>query len=352
VVIRLALGAALLAAPAVRASSVTDEISVSGTQSTPQNPRAGSLSDLVTASVDVGESWTANASARITFESPTPAPSGASFPDRGGTVTDFSGGADWDATDNWTFGLTVDLSPQGTIGSDARLSVQGRPTDVLLEATTSIASLELLAGYDTASSSDVEWLFTGAVSLSRIATNQRVAAARYADDGSSASLSDLRARCVPLRSGCRTLVPAIDGFSGVLRSARLSAGALATVLSDTDVGVNLDYYAYLDDPADAGVFTIATAGRFGAGAPIAPLRFLLRPEVTHRFGAFSVKGWAQVGRYVAEAGQGTAALGAKAQYRFSRSFRMWVSASGQRDEDPSGAVSRTGVLALGAGYRF
>ncbi len=342
---------ALLVATSARASSVSDEISIAGTQSTPQNPRAGNVSDLLSASVDLGESWTVNASARITVEVPTPAPTGA-FPDRGGTVTDFSASADWDATDNWTLGVTVDISPESTIGSDVRLRVQDRPTDVLLQATTSINSLEMLATYDTAGISDLEWFFTAGLSVSRIETVQRIAGARHADDGSSVSLADLRTSCAPLRSGCLALVPAIDGLSDVLRYARASAGALATVRGDTDVGVSADYYGYFDDPAGVGVFTTATVGRFGTSAPIAPLRYLVRPEVTHRFGAFSVKGWVQAGRYVPEAGQGTAALGAKAQYKLSRTFRMWVSAAGQRDEDLSGAISRTGILALGAAYRF
>ena len=55
---------------------------------------------------------------------------------------------------------------------------------------------------------------------------------------------------------------------------------------------------------------------------------------------------------MADVGQGTAGLGLKAQYRLSRSFRTWITASGQRDVAASGQVSRTGVLALGAAYRF
>ncbi len=342
------LASLLLVAAAARASSVSDEITIAGTQSTPQNPRAGSVSNLLSASVDVGESWTVNASAQVTVEAPTPAPAGA-FPDRGGTVTDFSGGVDWDADDNWTFGITLDVSPESTIGSDARLRGQN-PIDVLVQSTSSIASLETLAGYDTAGSSDLEWSFTAGVALSRLETRQHADATH--EDGTSVSPAELRTRCTPVGSGCRALLPAIDGLSGVLRYARVSAGALATVRRDTDVGVSLDYYGYADDPANVGLFTTATTGRFGTSAPIAPLRYLVRPSLTHRFGAFSLKAWGQAGRYVSEAGQGTAALGAKAQYRFSRFFRMWISATGQRDEDPSGAISRTGILTLGAGYRF
>jgi len=101
-----------------------------------------------------------------------------------------------------------------------------------------------------------------------------------------------------------------------------------------------------------GILNPATAGRTGTSAPLAPLRFLVRLGATHRFGSFSLRGWVQAGEYVPEAGEGTASVGVKAQYKLSRAFRLWISATGQRDEDPTGAISRTGILALGAGYRF
>lgn len=314
------LASALLAAAAARASSVSDEISVAGTQSTPQNPSAYNVSNLLSGTVDVGEAWTASLSARVTVFVPTPARTGVVL-DRGGTVTDFSAGLDWNATDNWTFGITLDVSPESTVVRDARLRVQGRTTDVLVQTTTSIASLEMLAGYDTDGGSDLEWSFTAAVGLSRLETREQ-------------------------------LVPAIGGASGVLRYARISGSALATVERDTDVSLDFDYYGYADNPASVGAFGTAAASRTGTSAPLAPLQYLVRLGATRRFGALSLRGWVQGGSYVPEAGGDTASLGVKVQYKFSQSFRMWISATGQRDEDPPGALSRTGLVALGAGYRF
>ena len=51
-------------------------------------------------------------------------------------------------------------------------------------------------------------------------------------------------------------------------------------------------------------------------------------------------------------GQTTAGAGLKAQYKFTRSFRMWASLAGQNDVDPSGEASQSSTVALGAGYRF
>jgi hypothetical protein len=314
------LASVLLAAAAARASGVSDEISIAGTEGTAQNQGAYNVSNLLSGFVEIGEAWTASLSARVTVFVPTPPRTGAAL-DRGGTVTDFSAGVDWDAMDNWTFGVTLDVSPESTVVRDARVIVQGRPTNVLVETTTSIASLEMLAGYNTDGGSDLEWSFTAAVSLSRLDTREQ-------------------------------LVPAIGGASGVLRYGRISGSALATVDRDTDVGLDFDYYGYADNPASFGSFSTVAASRTETSAPLAPLRYLVRLGATQRFGDFSLRAWLQGGSYVPEAGGGTASLGAKAQYKLSRSFRMWLSATGQRDEDSTGAVSRTGILALGVGYRF
>jgi len=348
------LAALLTAAAAAEASSVSDEVSVAGTQGTPQSPQARNVSNFLNGYVDVAEGWTLNLGAQVTVLGATAAAPGIPG-NRGGTVTSFSTGVDWEATDSWTFGATLELSPSSTIGSDVRLRVLDRstdvlrPADVLVQTTSSILSLGMLAAYDTAGDSDLEWSFTAGLDLSRV-DSQESATANYLDDGAPVSNADLRARCTPPRSGCQALVPAIDGASAVLRYARVSASAIAIVSRDTDLGLEFDYYGYADNPV--GILNPATAGRTGTSAPLAPLRFLVRLGATHRFGDFSLRGWVQGGEYVPEAGEGTASLGIKAQYKFSRSFRMWISATGQRDEDPTGAVSRTGILALGAAYRF
>ena len=348
------LAAALIVAGAASASSVRDEITVGGAHSTPQNPRAGNFSNLFGLSVDVGAQWTVSGTAQVTLEEGTPAPAGSGFADGGGTVTDFSLGVEWDATDNWSIGVTLDVSPESAIATDAQFPVrtsQGtEQADALLRARSSNMWGELSVTYDTAGTSDLEWTFTGAFALSRFETQQRVEQARVG--GVTLTPGELRTLCSASNSGCRAYVPAIDGFSDELRSARITGGAFATIKNDTDVGLTADYYRYFDDPGSVGVYSIAAIGRFGAGAPIAPLRYLIRPEVTHRAGALSLRVWLQGGEYAADVGQSTAGLGMKVQYKLTREFRMWISATGQRDVGTSGDVSRSGWVSLGAAYRF
>src|SRR2546421_4936998 len=161
---------ALLVAAAARASSVSDQIIVGTTQTTAQNPRAGSISNLLRGTFDVGERWAFTADAQITFEESAGGPSGTpvSFQERGGMVADFSAGVDWEATDNWTLGATVGFSPVSTTSTVAAVTVidpsTGRPAGAegLIRVTNNSAYAELLAGYDTAGGSDLEWSVTAA----------------------------------------------------------------------------------------------------------------------------------------------------------------------------------------------
>src|SRR5439155_173535 len=73
-----------------------------------------------------------------------------------------------------------------------------------------------------------------------------------------------------------------------LDSERFSANVSATLFTDTDVTLSGDYYVYQQNPAQVGFFTLVAAGR-GAGVPIAPLRYEVRPEVVHRFGDLSAR---------------------------------------------------------------
>jgi len=147
---------------------------------------------------------------------------------------------------------------------------------------------------------------------------------------------------------------ALGGNSADLGSVRLSLSGTATVSRDTDFTLGGDYYAYDGDPARFGYFGIALSRRQpeGIGAPIAPLRFVVRPEVAHRFGDFSLRLWAQAGRYVSGVGQTTGSLGTKAQMRFGPSFRAWISLSGQDDVDAQGEDAKSLTVSVGGAWRF
>jgi hypothetical protein len=346
--------ALLAVVPAARASSVRDEISVDRFQSTAQNPRSGTFTNLFGASFDAGDDWVFSGTALVTLEGAT----GAALSDTGGTLLSFSLGADWDVTDNYSVGVRGWLSPQSTTRSVAPVTVvhDGTPTVAAapVDVSGSSRAIDLTVDYDSAGLSDLEWAASAGLSLAQDSTAQFVPGLIF-PDGTTLSPQQTRDACALRRSRCPdALLRGLDGNSDVLGSARLSLSGTAIVSRDTDFTLSGDYYLYDSDPAQFGYFGVAAARKQpeGIGAPIAPLLFLVRPEVAHRFGAFSLRLWAQLGRYAPGVADWTAGIGTRAQLRLGTSFRVWVAVSGRNDVDNQGDAAKAANLTVGGAWRF
>jgi hypothetical protein len=227
------------------------------------------------------------------------------------------------------------------------------PVHALVESKTSELSGAVDVAYDTAGVSDLEWSFEGAMTFTHLDTSQAIIEARFANSAETVPQSQLKTICA--RNGARCvkgLLTALNESPDSLDSERFSGAATATIERDTDLTLRFDWYHYEQDPAEIGFFSLVEAGHAGLGVPIAPLQYLVRPEVQHRFGDLSLRLWLQAGRYEPGTGNGTAGAGLRGQYRFNKAFRIWLTASGQRDVDEGGNSTRSGGLALGAGYRF
>jgi len=156
----------------------------------------------------------------------------------------------------------------------------------------------------------------------------------------------------PRRTKCgQNVLNALKATPSTLSFERLSAGATARLFRATDLTLLGDYYVYNQDPSQVGYFGLAAVGREG-GLPIAPLRYLIRPEVQHRFGDLTAKVWLQAGEYVTGTAETTAAIGLRLQYKLSKAFRAWMTVSGQRDVDANGNESRFGTVSGGLGFRW
>jgi hypothetical protein len=356
----VSLSWALLAvAPAAAASSVRDEVSVDRVQSTAQNPRAGAFTNLFGASVDVGEDWVFSGTAMVRLESATAAPVPlAGVQDTGGTLTSFSLGADWDVIDHYSVGVRGWLSPRSTTRSAATFSVprNGRPANAVapVDVSGSSVAIDLTADYDSGGFSDFEWALGGGITLGRDSTSQIVPGLVFAD-GTVFSAQQTRDACAVRRPRCPTaLLRALDGNSDDLGSLRLSLSGTVTVSRNTDFALSGDYHLYDSDPAQFGYFGLSATQTQseGIGAPIAPLLFVVRPEVTRRFGDFSLRLWVQVGRYAPGVARSTAGIGARAQMRFGSSFRVWVGLSGRNDVDLQDESAKAGSVTVGGAWRF
>lgn len=342
------------------AAEISDQVSVNSASPTAGNPRAGSVSDSITATFDVGESWSVLTGALITFEGRTPAPAGTVFADSGGLISTFSGGAEYHPGDNWNLALSADISPKSTQRSATQLNITtatgvDQSANALLRATSSSSDLQLSAGYDSAGDSQIEWSVTGDVTLTHLDTEQRIVALQEAN-GTVATTDAIIRYCQT--HVCSTQLLHVIGPMPVatLNSARLTLSATLTLLQDTDVTMSGDYYAYEQDPTQIGYFSLGATGRTqiagGSGVPIAPLRYVVQPELTQRMGDFSLRLWLRAGRYVSGAGQTTRAIGTKLQYKVTKTFRLWASAIWQRDIDSESNVSISKTFAFGAGYKF
>jgi hypothetical protein len=358
---RFALALIVFAAAAARADSVTDQLLVSSTQPTEVNPRANLVTDALNASFNVGEDWTLSAGASLTLQGRTPAANRTQFGESSSAVTLFSAGADWSLNDSLTLGATVEVSPKSTQFAGTPIALrQSNGRDVTADAQVRSATSQLAAGldvsWDSPGKSDLEWSFMGEVHFTHYDIDQSIPRARLAN-GTLLTEAQIQqqaaAYCAanPQRQAyCAELLGTVSGVPTPLNFERFSAAATATVYRDTDVSLSGDLYLYDEDPKGT-FFGLAAAGR-GPGLPIAPLRYLLRPEVLQRLGDFSARLWLEGGEYVAGTGGTTAGIGVKAQYRFTKAWRAWLTISGQRDVDAGNNITRSGSLAAGAGYRW
>jgi hypothetical protein len=351
-------GAALLLlalATSARAHSVTNEIVVNSTQSSETNPRSSVFTDSLNGSFELNDDWTLFAGASLTLQGGTDAATAAGFEQSSSPVTRFNAGADWSLDDRWTLGLTLDLAPGST--QFAVTSVPGTATTSQIEAEVQSQTSELGAAldlsWDSLGRSDLEWSFIAGLGFSHSAITQSIPLVRSAS-GQAVTPSQFTQRyCAAhprIRNCAQNLADAFSGTEKPVDSERFSAGATATLFLNTDVSLLADYYVYNEYPGVLDTRLAMLAG--GAGLPIAPLQYLVRPDVLHRFGDLSAKLWVEAGEYVSGTGQGTAGVGIKLQYKLSKAFRAWVTVSGRRDVDDRGVATGSGTIALGAGYRW
>ena len=355
-------GAATEAAPkkSSSAGSVSDEVTTDKSDSTPDNPRAGGFSNHLAASFNLGEKWAIDAGFDYSSTDGTPPATGSAFGDNGGKATSFSFGTDWDPNDHLSLGASLGFSPKASTLSVTNLTVTAGAVDTSydarLRADNSAAVAGLTASWDTAGDSDLEWTFSGAVTGSHLDTTQ-VVTALAGQNGKVITKQALIAYCNGGPNRCKkSLRQALKEQQYSLDSAELGASVMATVFTDTDLRVGADIWAYNQDPNDVGFFSI-TGGKSGGvsgggGVPIAPMRGDVKVEVTHRFGNFSARAAFSGGSYVAGTGGGTYGGGLRFQYKFNKSFRLWLALSARHDVDATGldSVSRSG--SLGAGLRF
>jgi hypothetical protein len=344
----------VLFATAVRAHSVSNELIVSSAQSTETAPRPALFTDSLNGAFDLSDDWTLNGGVSLTVQGNTTAASAAGFDQSSTPSMLFTGGLDWWADEHWLLGLTVDLSPKSTQYAVAAIpaTTSTPAVDAQVRSESSQLGAALDVSWYSSGRSELEWSLSGGFGFSHSSVGQSIP--QVASGGQTLTPEEFGARYCAAHPRIRNCTQnVVDAFNGTQRSLdfeRLTGGITATFFLATDISLYGDYYIYNQDPALLDYRVAALA--FGAGMPVAPLQFLVRPELQHRFGELTVRLWAETGDYAAGTGQSTSGIGGRIQYRFSRAFRAWVTAAGHKDVDDRGTSSGWATLSGGVGYRW
>ncbi len=366
----IAAAAALLAGPGVAradgasfpgGNELSDELGVASSPPTPGSQRATQVANSLDALLDLGRGLNLDLGVDAVRLTPTGAAPGAP-PTRGATIWTFTAGLIGEFGEHLTLDASVHASPAADLTTDftadyrylAGGTVRTDQVEAALVSRSSSAGALLAATWDTAGDSDAETAVDLGVGLEHFSSEQRLEAPRDRQTGATVTLDELVNSCRLFPGRCpRALVGALllsrRAAPVLLNQVALRAGAVETLWRDTDLGLSGSWYLYDRDPTEAGYFGLAAAGRTGTGGaiPIAPLLWSVRPSATRRLGAWTLRLELQHGVYASSEGR-LDALAAKVQLRFTRAFRMWVTAGGQRDVDFAGTVTTVRSASLGA----
>jgi hypothetical protein len=116
-----------------------------------------------------------------------------------------------------------------------------------------------------------------------------------------------------------------------LSQIRLETSLTGTLAENTDLGLDLAYYLYSpSDPSNVGFFQSGTT-TWGAGLPLLPARWTLRPELAQRIGPVSLRAYYQFADYALDGWSGHT-VGGKAQVRLG-TFRLYATGYFRWDDE-------------------
>ena len=181
------------------------------------------------------------------------------------------------------------------------------------------------------------------------------------DDGEHAVDVAIDASAAATRFGTEQSViapdPAARGIaprSAALAQGRFVTTATVTILANTDLSLDAAYFVYdQTNPGDVGLFTAAAANgqttSFGAGLPMLPARFTLRPEIVERIGRVSLGAFYQYASLAVDQATGHS-VGGRAQISVGR-VKLFVGGSYRSDVFPD-ATAATWTAGAGASFRL
>jgi hypothetical protein len=155
---------------------------------------------------------------------------------------------------------------------------------------------------------------------------------------------------------CNVVAFAARNAKGTLEQVRFGGTLTGTIYERTDVALDAAYYAYSNgDPDSVGYATVSAdnaGGRsvgsatYGAGLPLFPSRYTLRPEVGHKWESLSARLWYQFTDYTAPDYVGHT-VGAKLQLYLGK-WRAYTTGNYRADVSSSSSdVGHSWTIGLG-----
>jgi len=351
----------IVGAGPVWAHSVSNEVALGLSEDSPASPHGPHVADQLTFRFDLADDWSLKLGGTYTYDTATPPPEGGAFGTSSAQVLSVVGGLEWDVSPRVTVYLEASGSPRASQSFDAVVPVVIAglevPADVLLyNATSSVGALGgatfVVGGNEFLGVVLGGLVIDVSVGWTLLTTQQRVDA--VVDwKGTPVSRLTVAAFCMrfPRDVRCRSIAPYLRGGEDSLNQLILSLALLQPLGASTDLGLSGSYYGYDQDPTAAVFFTArASAGAgdsLGGGFPLAPVRWSISPNLSQRFGSWTLAPWYQFLEYASSLGQAHVA-GLRISWRIDRAWTVWVSGSAQWDllSDPSSPSTDSGSSTL------
>lgn len=335
--------ALLLASFGARAALGHDvfvDVSPGFTARSDANPRSGSVSVAAGATWEPSDAWAVFGSAQYTRDFGTRTEDTTAT---GSNIVLLSMGASWAPSEHLLTMVNVTGSPPARQLNATTVSVGARATDVVLESEAWSLGGLWTGAWMSGGTSSLESAVDVVLGASRYEVHQRLLT------GDTARGQALRNTCATAGYRGTTICRLVAGLSTPLYQGRLGAGYTATLFEATDVSLSATYYLYDKDPNEVGYFSLVALGRaeLGNGVPILPLQVTLRPAVSHRVGPLTLRVAYQLGVYQGGDGLNHAVTG-RVTWKASRTFRLYLSLTGQFDTLAGAVVSPGGNGVLGA----
>jgi hypothetical protein len=340
--------AALVAMPA-SAHDLTVDIGGSLTATSESNPRAGAATVGAFGAFDLSDDWSLLGGLSYTRDFGTRAGESSS---PGSDVVAVSAGAMWLIDEHFMTLLLLTGAPPSrqrsatTIAFPDPATSARRTADILIDSSTWTLGGLWTGGWASGGGGPWGSAVDVTVGVNRFDVFQQV----VLPDTPRGAL--LRQACATRTGGpaCRL----VSGASTPLLQTRLALAYTGTLLQRTDFGLEGALFLYDGDPTEVGYFSVVAAGRgggldLGAGVPVLPLLASVRPWVTHRLRAVTLKASYQLGAYAAGLGFNHAAT-LRVTWKVTGTWRLLATVIGQVDAgaaapNPS-ATALLGVMAV------